>query len=87
MSVRKLLCVTHNNHIQYVRPGPPCLPAGHVEHVVQWIKTAHPFWNRTQGRDHFYWATNDWGVCKWVPTLSINGADVFVWKESPGHSN
>ena len=46
-------------------PAAPLPPAaGHIEHIIQWVKTQHPFWNRTQGRDHFFWVGNDWGVCK-----------------------
>jgi hypothetical protein len=38
----------------YLPPPPPSLPQ---------VKTKHPFWGRTQGRDHFFWLPNDRGAC------------------------
>ena len=32
----------------------------------RWVEAAHPFWNRTQGRDHIWLASHDEGSC-WVP--------------------
>jgi len=33
--------------------------------VVQHIRSAFPFWNRTNGRDHFFFTTQDLGGC-WI---------------------
>lgn len=41
--------------------------ASHIEDVIQYIRTAHPFWNRAQGRDHVFWLTNDRGACGILP--------------------
>lgn len=31
----------------------------HLRRVMAWVRTAHPFFNRTGGRDHFAWLPND----------------------------
>jgi hypothetical protein len=34
----------------------------HLRRVMGWVRDAHPFFNRTAGRDHFMWLPNDrWG--------------------------
>ncbi len=44
--------------------------AGHIKHAVMYINATYPFWQRHQGKDHFYWATNDWGVCTYPQQVS-----------------
>jgi hypothetical protein len=31
----------------------------HLRRVMAWVAEAHPFFNRTGGRDHFFWLPND----------------------------
>lgn len=31
----------------------------HLRRVMGWVQNAHPFFNRTGGRDHFFWLPND----------------------------
>jgi hypothetical protein len=31
----------------------------HMRRVMTWVQGAHPFFNRTGGRDHFFWLPND----------------------------
>lgn len=31
----------------------------HLRRVMGWVQNAHPFFNRTGGRDHFLWLPND----------------------------
>jgi hypothetical protein len=31
----------------------------HLRRVMGWVRAAHPFFNRTGGRDHFVWLPND----------------------------
>ncbi|KAL4449411.1 hypothetical protein ABPG77_007055 [Micractinium sp. CCAP 211/92] len=35
----------------------------HLAAVIHHIKHAHPWWNRTGGRDHFFWTPADRGAC------------------------
>ena len=35
----------------------------HVRSSLNWVKHAHPFWNRTLGRDHVWTFTHDIGAC------------------------
>eukprot|EP00798_Chlamydomonas_sp_ICE-L_P006554 gene6554-3207_t len=51
---------------------------GHMLHVIQYIKQTWPYWNRTQGRDHFYWVTNDQGTVKWSHTHPDLNAPIKV---------
>ncbi|KIY93098.1 exostosin-like glycosyltransferase, partial [Monoraphidium neglectum] len=37
------------------------------QEALDWLRTAYPFWNRTQGRDHVWLFTHDEGAC-WAPT-------------------
>lgn len=37
----------------------------HLRRVMSWVRSEHPFFNRTGGRDHFLWLPNDRGAC-WV---------------------
>jgi len=39
------------------KPGP------HIQRVVEYVSTEFPFWNRTRGKDHFFWLTADHGAC------------------------
>jgi hypothetical protein len=32
--------------------------------MVRYVNQTQPFWRRNGGRDHFYFVTNDWGVCR-----------------------
>ncbi|GAX86293.1 hypothetical protein CEUSTIGMA_g13705.t1 [Chlamydomonas eustigma] len=41
-------------------------PLPHLRKVVKYISTTYPFWNRTGGKDHFWWMTGDQGAC-WMP--------------------
>jgi hypothetical protein len=38
-------------------------PVPHLKRVVEHISTAFPFWNRTLGKDHFWWMAGDHGAC------------------------
>jgi hypothetical protein len=38
-------------------------PNPHLERVIPYIKSNFPFWNRTQGRDHFVWVSGDRNSC------------------------
>ncbi|KAF3331483.1 putative glycosyltransferase [Carex littledalei] len=44
------------------------------EDYVQVVKRKHPFWNRTEGADHFMLAAHDWGpyITKAIPELYSN---------------
>ena len=35
--------------------------------LLTWVKTAHPYWNRTGGADHVWHFAHDEGAC-WAPT-------------------
>eukprot|EP00798_Chlamydomonas_sp_ICE-L_P021835 gene21835-28865_t len=39
--------------------------AQHVWTIISYIKHTWPFWNRSKGRDHFFWVTNDIGGILW----------------------
>jgi hypothetical protein len=34
--------------------------------LLQWVKAAHPYWNRTAGADHVWHFAHDEGAC-WAP--------------------
>jgi hypothetical protein len=34
--------------------------------LLQWVKTSHPYWNRTGGADHIWHFAHDEGAC-WAP--------------------
>lgn len=38
-------------------------PAPHMHSVVRYISSRYPYWNRTGGKDHFWWLTQDGGAC------------------------
>jgi hypothetical protein len=38
----------------------------HLQRVMSWVRSTHPFYNRTGGKDHFFWLANDQGGC-WIP--------------------
>jgi len=38
-------------------------PIPHLTRVIQHISWNFPFWNRTGGRDHFFWMSGDKGSC------------------------
>jgi len=42
----------------------------HVAKVIHYIKTTHPWWNRTNGGDHFFWLTSDRAPCGLRPSVS-----------------
>jgi hypothetical protein len=35
----------------------------HVRKSLEWVKSTHPYWNRTRGRDHVWTFTHDIGGC------------------------
>ncbi|KAI3430530.1 hypothetical protein D9Q98_005123 [Chlorella vulgaris] len=39
------------------------LNSRHLDLVIDHINSSYPFWNRTGGKDHFFWLTNDRGAC------------------------
>ncbi|KAG1664527.1 hypothetical protein FOA52_012994 [Chlamydomonas sp. UWO 241] len=43
-----------------------------------WIAEHHPYWNRTQGRDHIWLTTHDEGAC-WAPNEIINSIFLTHW--------
>jgi hypothetical protein len=47
------------------RAAPCSLHAGHVRQAVRYVNQTLPFWRRHDGKDHFYWVTNDWGTCRY----------------------
>ncbi|KAG1665073.1 hypothetical protein FOA52_012492 [Chlamydomonas sp. UWO 241] len=38
-------------------------PVPHLKHIVTHLQTEYPFWNRTLGKDHFWWMAGDHGAC------------------------
>mmetsp|Transcript_26370 Transcript_26370/g.78295 ORF Transcript_26370/g.78295 Transcript_26370/m.78295 type:complete len:466 (-) Transcript_26370:911-2308(-) len=40
--------------------------ATHVLSLIEHVRTAWPFWNRTDGADHFFWSINDVGTVQWA---------------------
>ncbi|KAL4449410.1 hypothetical protein ABPG77_007054 [Micractinium sp. CCAP 211/92] len=49
--------------MNYAYSGNLGLANEHLSAVIDHIKHAYPYWNRTGGRDHFFWMTNDRGAC------------------------
>ncbi len=45
---------------------------------MDYIRTTHPFWNRTQGRDHLLWFTLDQGACSIAHNSSAEAAIKLV---------
>ncbi|EFN51266.1 hypothetical protein CHLNCDRAFT_141180 [Chlorella variabilis] len=43
--------------------GGNALNAVHLDLVADHIASHYPYWNRSQGRDHIFWLTNDRGAC------------------------
>ena len=43
----------------------------HLHRVMTYISKKHPFFNRTQGTDHFFWLPNDLGACWLAPDDSL----------------
>jgi len=43
----------------------------------QWVKSAHPYWNRTGGADHIWHFAHDEGAC-WAPTEVYNNSIVLT---------
>ena len=43
------------------RPRPHSAPAAAAPR--RYLRQRYPFWDRYGGQDHFFWATNDRGVC------------------------
>ena len=37
-----------------------------TQELLEWVKTAHPYWNRTRGADHVWHFAHDEGAC-WAP--------------------
>jgi hypothetical protein len=35
--------------------------------LLQWVKSTHPYWNRTGGTDHIWHFAHDEGAC-WAPS-------------------
>lgn len=39
------------------------IAANHLKRVVQYVQQEFPYWNRTQGADHFLLSTQDRALC------------------------
>jgi len=49
----------------------------HLHRVMTWVREAHPFFNRTGGRDHFFWLPNDrWGSGS-CPGVSVRAGSLL----------
>jgi hypothetical protein len=49
--------------LNYDFSGNTGFPSVHAAAVIQHVREHYPFWNRTNGRDHFMMFTNDRGSC------------------------
>ena len=45
-------------------------PNAHLLKVVDFVKSAYPWWNRTDGKDHILWTSEDRGAC-WLQHESL----------------
>ena len=45
--------------------------------LLQWVKAAHPYWNRTGGADHIWHFAHDEGAC-WAPTEVYNNSIILT---------
>lgn len=50
--------------LSYAYSGSSGDPTVHLRRVMAWVAEAHPFFNRTGGRDHFLWLPGD--GCDWM---------------------
>ncbi|KAF8062027.1 glucuronosyltransferase [Scenedesmus sp. PABB004] len=50
----------------------------HLRRVMTWVAGAHPFFNRTSGKDHFFWLPNDRGACWIDPADPLLGGPIKV---------
>lgn len=60
----------------------------HTELLLDHIKTAWPYWNRTGGKDHFIWAPADRGACSWregLPTELIRIVHFGMYSTPTNH--
>jgi hypothetical protein len=55
--------------------------------LLQWVKTAHPYWNRTSGTDHIWLFAHDEGAC-WAPTEVYENSVILThWGRMGPHSS
>lgn len=47
-----------------------CMQPAQLELLVQHLRSKHPYWNRSEGRDHVFFLTGDQGACGLGPTGS-----------------
>lgn len=40
-----------------------CMQPAHLEYLVQHLRSKHPYWDRSDGRDHVFFLTGDQGAC------------------------
>lgn len=40
-----------------------CMQPAHIEMLVHYVRTHHPYWDRSGGRDHVFFLTGDQGAC------------------------
>ena len=53
--------------------------------LLQWVKTAHPYWNRTGGADHIWHFAHDEGAC-WAPSEIYNASIILThWGRTDLH--
>ena len=45
--------------------------------LLTWVKTAHPYWNRTGGADHIWHFAHDEGAC-WAPSEIYNASIILT---------
>lgn len=45
--------------------------------LLQWVKTTHPYWNRTAGADHIWHFSHDEGAC-WAPSEIYNRSIILT---------
>ncbi|KIZ02089.1 exostosin-like glycosyltransferase [Monoraphidium neglectum] len=56
--------------------------------LLTWVKTAHPYWNRTGGADHIWLFAHDEGAC-WAPTEVYQNSIILThWgRLDPDHAS
>mmetsp|Transcript_13969 Transcript_13969/g.45781 ORF Transcript_13969/g.45781 Transcript_13969/m.45781 type:complete len:469 (-) Transcript_13969:196-1602(-) len=53
----------HNLYVTKAPVGAPILGNEHYRSTLDWIRSAHPFWNASRGADHLWAFPHDEGAC------------------------